>query len=1103
MTSRDASAVRWPLLRQVTRRDPTALGRTAYSAETAALHSRLRGATPVPSVCPYCATGCAQTVWVRDGRIAAIEGDADSPVSRGRLCPKGQATLQYVTSEKRLDRVRYRRPGGTAWETLELDAALNLVVDRILRTRDETWEEADEEGRPLNRTLGMSLLGGATLDNEESYLLRKLVTALGMVAMDNQARICHSPSPAGLGPTWGRGAATTSLPDLQHADAILIMGSNMAETHVVGFQWAMEAKQRGATLMHVDPRFTRTSAHADVYVQLRPGTDVVFLGALINHVLEHELYFREFVVHYTNAATLVSEDFADTEDLDGLFSGWDPERGQYDPASWQYDHGEGGVPGAAGNGTPAPGLGLQQDGASTARHDGALTDPTLEHPRCVLQVLRRHFARYTPEMVQEVCGVAPEDFARVADELVRNSGPERTSTICYAVGWTMHSHGPQIIRTAAILQSLLGNIGRPGGGIMALRGHNNVQGTTDVSTLYETLPGYLAMPDAEDTSLEHYLERHTAHVGLYGAYPAYLVSSLRAWFGEAATEANGFGFDWLPRLTGDASYETTVAAGADGALRGMLVLGMNPVVGAMHGGLQRKALRNLDWLVVRDLDLIETSEFWLSAPEIDAGEVRTQDIGTEVFVFPAAAHTEKSGSFANTERRLQWHEKAVDPPGDATSDLWWIHELGRRIKARLAERDDPRDAPLHALAWDYTTPGAAEDPDPEAVLRELNGFHEEDGRLLAGSAELRADGSTRCGLWIYAGVLTEQDGNRARSRAPAAPGDPLGHEWGWSWPANRHILYNRCSAAPDGTPWSERKKLVWWDAKAGAWTGGDVPDFPLHTPPDHEPGPDADGAMARLSGVDPFIAKTDGKAWLFAPSGLSDGPLPVHYEPIEGTVRSRLYGQQANPARTEWHRDDNPYHAPFDDPRFPVVLSTNRLTEMYGAGAMSRWLPWLAELQPAPIIELSPEHADELGVRTGDWITLMTARAQASGRALVTRRIRPLTVAGRARHHVAASYHYGRKGLVTGDPLNELFALTGEPNTTIQGSKVVSVALVAGRTARRRNVVTSGPLVADLPDRPDVRRDLPGVGGHVRGPHGYVGPAGRAFGLDDTEEPGA
>jgi len=713
----------------------------------------------------------------------------------------------------------------------------------------------------------------------------------------------------------------------------------------------------------------------------------------------------------------------------------------------------------------------------------------------VLQILKRHYARYTPEMVEAVCGVPRASFLAIAEELIRNSGHDRTSYICYAVGWTMHVNGPQIIRSAAILQTLLGNIGRPGGGIMALRGHNNVQGTTDVSTLYETLPGYLAMPSVQDTSLQSYLDRHTAHVGLYGAYPQYLISSLKAWYGDTATAENGYGFDWLPRLTGDASYEASVAAAADGALEGLIVIGMNPVVGAMHGALQRKGFRKLKWMVVRDLAMVDTAEFWRHAPEIDRGEVRTEDIGTEVFVFPAAAHTEKSGSFANTERRLQWHERAIPPQADVTSDLWWIHEVGRRMKAKLAERDDPRDRAMRALVWDYATPSAEEDPDPEAVLREMNGV-DEHGRLLRGSSELRADGTTRCGMWIYAGVITEE-GNHARSRTPGTADDPLGHGWGWSWPANRHILYNRCSARPDGAPWSERKRLVWWDEASDRWTGNDVPDLPLHTAPTYDPPPDAADAMARLGGTDAFIAKTDGKAWLFAPSGLRDGPLPVHYEPVEGTVRNRLYGQQTNPARTEWRRPDNPYHLAFADPRFPVILSTNRLAEMYGAGVMSRWLSWLAELQPAAIVEMSPAHAAELGVASGDWVTIVTARSEVEARALVTPRIRPFVIDGQRAHHVAASYHYGRKGLVTGDPINELFALAGEPNTTIQGSKVTSVAVLAGRGATGRSVVTRGPLVAEpIPDA-GVRRDLEQVGPHVEGPHGYLGPAGRAFGLEE------
>lgn len=1077
---------RWPLLRQVAERDPLALGTTASSPRTEGLRPRTATARSVDGICPYCATGCTLMVSVAGGRILDVEGDDRSPVSRGRLCPKGQATFQMVTGSHRLDRVLHRRAGGTEWEVLHHDEAMDMVADRIMAARDETWEAADAEGRPLNRTMGIGAVGGATLDNEESYLMRKLLTSLGVVQMDNQARICHSPTPAGLGATWGRGGATGYLADLANADVVLIMGSNMAETHVVGFQWVMEAKERGATVIHVDPRFTRTSAVADVYAQIRPGSDLVLLGALVNHVLAGGHEFRDFVVAYTNASTLVAEDFVDTEDLDGLFSGWSSEDAEYDPSSWAYDHGEDGPPGRS---RPHPSA-MVHEGTSTARHDGALTDPTLQHPRSVFQVLKRHFARYTPELVERTCGIPQDVFARIADELVANSGPDRTGYVCYAVGWTMHLHGAQLIRTASILQTLLGNIGRPGGGIMALRGHSNVQGTTDVSTLYETLPGYLAMPTAEDTSLAGYLDRHTAHVGVYGDYPAYLVSQLRAWYGGRATAEDEWGFRWLPRLTGDASYEATMAAAADGAVKGYLVIGQNPVVGSMNGALQRKAYRAMDWVVVRDLALTDTAEFWRHAPEIDSGAVRPEDIGTEVFVFPAAAITEKSGSLTNTQRLVQWHDKAVDPPGDAMSDLAWVHDLGRRLRGRAGRRDDPKDAALLAMAWDYSTPGAEEDPDPVAVLREMNGVHP-DGRFVQSSADLRADGSTACGMWIYAGVVGPDGANRAARRPEPDPGRPLAPDWGWTWPANRRVLYNRCSARPDGRPWSERKRLVWWDEAAGRWTGDDVPDIVADLPPDAPADPDAPSAMERLGGTDAFIAKTDGKAWLYAPSGLRDGPLPAHYEPLEGGVPNPLYRQQRNPSRTVWQRADNPYQHAVDDPRFPYVLSTNRLTEMYGAGVMSRWLPWLAELQPAPFLELSPDLAADLGLRNGDPVVVSTARAEIDVRALVTDRISTLRIDGQPFHHVALNYHFGRKGLVTGDPTNELVALAGEPNTSIQGSKVLSVALRPGRRVQvAEEAAGRGAPPSDL-----LEGDLPGAGPLVEGPHGYRGGRSRAFGI--------
>jgi formate dehydrogenase major subunit len=462
----------------------------------------------------------------------------------------------------------------------------------------------------------------------------------------------------------------------------------------------------------------------------------------------------------------------------------------------------------------------------------------------VLQILRRHYARYTPALVSEVCGVEEGLFLRVAEELCRNSGRERTSAFCYAVGWTQHSIGVQYIRAAAIIQLLLGNIGRPGGGILALRGHASIQGSTDIPTLYNLLPGYLPMPHAgHDQSLDKYLESHEAATAWWSELPKYVVSLLKAWFGEGATRDNQFGFEHLPKLTGDHSHLQFVTRMADGHVRGYFVMGENPVVGSPNGALQRAGLRRLDWLVVRDLVLTETAEFWRTAPEIERGDVRPEEIDTEVFFFPAAAHTEKDGSFTNTQRMLQWHHKAVDPPGDARSELSFVVDLGRRLKDLYRASDDPKDWPIRHLAWDYRVHGRLAEPSAEDVLMEIHGTTIADGAPVAGFAELRDDGTTACGCWLYSGCFAGGV-NQAARRVPHDRQTWVAPEWGWAWPMNRRILYNRASADPDGKPWSERKRYVFWDEAEGRWTGLDVPDFIEDRPPNYRPPKGARGIDA-------------------------------------------------------------------------------------------------------------------------------------------------------------------------------------------------------------------------------------------------------------------
>jgi formate dehydrogenase major subunit len=841
------------------------------------------------------------------------------------------------------------------------------------------------------------------------------------------------------------------------------MGSNMAENHPVGFQWVVEARERGAQVIHVDPRFTRTSAMATRWVGIRAGSDIAFLGGVVNYILENERYFRDYVVNYTNAPVILSEEYRDTEDLDGLFSGWDPEKRKYSNESWQYEgmqaHGAAGAREEGFERVKGHGAGHGGHGAALSHGEPPEEDFSLTHPRCVFQVLKRHFARYTPALVADACGCTEAEFRAVAEALCANSGRERTSAFVYSVGWTQHTVGVQYIRTAAIIQLLLGNIGRPGGGIVALRGHASIQGSTDIPTLYDILPGYITMPHVGHyANLDEYIDANTAPAGWWGNFDAYIVSLLKAWWGPKATTENDFCFDSLPRIDQDNSIYKCVLDMLDGSVEGMIVVGENPAVGSSHSKLHRLAMAKLKWLVVRDLVEIESASFWKDGPEIETGELRTDEIATEVFFLPAASHVEKDGSFTNTQRLLQWHFKAVEPKHDCRSDLWFYYHLGRRIRSRLRGSIEARDRPVLDLTWDYPTQGEHQDPSAEDVLAEINGVDAE-GKALSSYKELKADGSTSCGCWIYCGVFADRENKAARRKPYWEQDSYTAPEWAWAWPANRRVLYNRASADPEGVPWSERKRLVWWDGERKKWTGFDVPDFDEEKAPDYRPSSGARGPAA-IAGNHPFIMQADGRGWLFVPHGLEDGPLPTHYEPHESPLDNPLYSQRANPERQRYDRPENPYNPSGSEAGsevYPFVATTYRLTEHHTAGGMSRSVPYLAEIQPAMFVEVHPELAALRGLHHGGWATIVTTRTAIEARVLVTDRVKPLTVSGRRVHQVGLPYHWGTKGLTTGDSANDLSSIVLDPNVHIQEVKAFSCDIRPGRRPR-------GPALVEFVD---------------------------------------
>jgi formate dehydrogenase major subunit len=808
---------------------------------------------------------------------------------------------------------------------------------------------------------------------------------------------------------------TNGWVDIKNTDMMLIMGGNPAENHPCGFKWAIEAKRnRNAKIISVDPRFTRTSSVADMFCQIRAGSDIAFLGGVINYAIQNNRIAHEYLVNFTNAAFLVKPDFKLPADTDGVFSGFDAEKMSYDRSTWNYS-------GSGGKAQPnTPGMTTGQNHAAPPlppMPENVDYDLTLQNPNCVFQLLKKHYSRYTPEIVERITGIPKAQFVKAADTFtsVRTNGDmKQVATVIYAVGWTQHSFGTQIIRTAAMLQLLLGNIGRAGGGVNALRGHSNIQGATDMAGLYDTLPGYLKVPIPDDATFDAWMKRTTPTSSkpapwqswnYYGNTPQFTVSLMKAFYGDAATKQNGWAFDYLPKVDRDYSWTHLWDGMYNGNVKGMLAFGMNGVAIGPDTNKNIDALKKAEWLVVGEIYADETSEFWKSPRVLAQGDQK--QIQTTVYRLPCAGFAEKDGSFANSARWLLWKNAAVPTPGDCRLDQAIVAQIFLKVRELYKKEAGKFPDPILNLTWAYSDPM---NPPLFEVLKEMSGKALADlqdpvtkqqikaGQQLPGFAWLKDDGTTSCGIWIYSGAYTEA-GNQTARRDPSDPSGMGVHPgWGWSWPANRRVLYNRASCDVSGKPWDPSRKQVWWNEDSKKWVGDDVPDFKADSAPkDH---------------MGPFIMNAEGVGRIFAPlAAFADGPFPEFYEPIESPLTNLLHPERStNPVVTKFNDSDDKFGTVKD---FPIICTTFRLTEHYHYWTKNN--PMNVQLVPEPFIEMAAEMADEMGIRGGERVKVSSARGEYIAKAMVTKRIKSMLIDGKKTYQIGIPFHWGYRGISEDD----------------------------------------------------------------------------------------
>ncbi len=785
---------------------------------------------------------------------------------------------------------------------------------------------------------------------------------------------------------------TNGWVDIKNTDMMLIMGGNPAENHPCGFKWAIEAKRvRNAKMLVVDPRFTRTAATADMFLQIRAGADIAFLGGMIHYAIENQRIAKEYLVNFTNAAFVVQEGFKLPED--GLYSGFDEASNTYDRSSWNYE--------AKGVSEPnkLPG--------------SVAFDTTLENPRCVYQLLKQHYSRYTPEMVERITGIAKDQFIKAADLFtsVRKDGDtKKVATIIYAVGWTQHSFGTQIIRTAAMLQLLLGNVGRAGGGVNALRGHSNIQGATDVAGIFDNLPGYLKVPAVADKDFDSWMKRITPtsskpnewdSFNYWSNTPKFAVSFLKAMYGPAAIKENHWAYDYLPKVDREYSWSHIWDDMYQEKVKGLIAFGMNGVAIGPNSQKNIDALKKAKFLVVCDIYPEETSDFW-RAPGTTPEE--TKAIQTEVYRLPGAGFAEKDGTFVNSARWLQWKWAAVPTPGDAKVDQEILARIFLKVRELYQKEGGKFPDPILNLSWNYTVPT---NPSLSEVAKELNGRALSDvedkptnvtikaGQQLPGFSFLRDDGSTSCGNWIWCGSWTEAGALMQRRDNADPSGLGVHPNWGWSWPMNRRVLYNRASCDVAGKPWDASRPQIWWNEAQKKWVGNDVVDFKADSPPkDH---------------MGPFIMNAEGVGRIFAPlAAFADGPFPEFYEPTESPVENALHPKRSkNPVTKRFNTAMDKYATPGDG--FNIICTTYRLTEHYHYWTKNN--PMNVQLVPEPFVEIPMELAADLGIKGGDKVKVSSARASYHAKAMVTHRIKPMTIDGKKVYQIGIPIHYGYRGI--------------------------------------------------------------------------------------------